>query len=443
MPLEELDLANRCLVRHGEQFTLLPARHPPVEEAFPASFMDRSFLDTDEQQACWSLTSDGISNNLRGGCVVVIQPLALPLEHAWIRHMRIRGRTTNIRAEMKAMILAVKAAKMILRLRPTAHVVAVMMGHIQSMSYVHELAELQAAWDSVQERITLSYVRRHAGDPANTLADEHANLAREGKTSLARYPSPFHVAIHLPLLDKFLKRGTCWTSMFVVGGGDGTLIRSMRLPIRLPESQIDLSHVALVAVHKTLRELMARHGSGCSLGPCRCSGYGKQCSVRQPCDHSCSAPNHPQAQVLQLTACVEKLARHSDAAERRRLTQQGLPARLRTPKGAESASRQGRANHQAWDATHMKLDRLMQLVVQAAQPAPIQDPSTATLHTMLLQMQIDIHVLLEESDVLRRRFPSRGEDVQRERLAVHLQPLRQQLEEVHLSLLQVLKFVIN
>ena len=47
------------------------------------------------------------------------------------------------------------------------------------MHYVHELAELQAAWDAVQERVTLVHVRGHAGDPANTLADEHANLVRE------------------------------------------------------------------------------------------------------------------------------------------------------------------------------------------------------------------------------------------------------------------------
>ena len=178
---DQQDLSGRFLVRDGETFVLLMAKHPPVEEPYPRTFVtEHTGLEESPLHGSWRLTTDGSSTDGSGGWAFVIQPPAMPISKAWIRRCAILGRCTNIRAEICACVAALKAMHQILRIEPDAefvlrsdsmHVIGMLQGEFESNANLGDVRELFTAWEKVWRHTRLVHVRAHKGDPANELAD--------------------------------------------------------------------------------------------------------------------------------------------------------------------------------------------------------------------------------------------------------------------------------
>ena len=191
---EEIDLKGCQLVQNNDFFTLLPIRHPPVEEPYATSFVnitqsaDDSGQEIGAQEHLFRVYSDGSASNNKkgqagfgGGAVVILAPYQ-ELDRATICHFRIAQPCTNIQAELQA---AAQALRMIRTLRShfrhipiiyctdSQYVLQILEGSFQGTHYASVTNEIISLWSELCISVEASHVRAHSGVTLNVLALDH------------------------------------------------------------------------------------------------------------------------------------------------------------------------------------------------------------------------------------------------------------------------------
>ena len=206
---ENVDLKGCQLVQNQDFFTLLPLRHPPVEEPYSTSFLNITSRSDDTgqeigaQEHLFRVYSDGSATQNRRGCagfggaaVVVLAPYTR-VEQASVCHFRVAKPCTNIQAELQA---AAQALRMIKILRThfqhvaiqyftdSQYVLQILEGSFQGTHYASVTNEIICLWSELCIFVEASHVRAHSGVTLNEIADK---FAKQG-AQLNHYQKVFH-----------------------------------------------------------------------------------------------------------------------------------------------------------------------------------------------------------------------------------------------------------
>ena len=206
---ELVDLKGCQLVQSNDFFTLLPIRHPPIEEPYAVSFLNITKLSQDTgadvgaQEHLLRVYSDGSATNNKkgqagfgGGAVAVPAPYN-ELASAKVCHFKIAKPCTNIQAELQAaaqalrMIRSIKAALPhipVLYRTDSQYVLQILEGSFQGTRYASVTSEVISLWSELCISVEASHVRAHSGVTLNVVVDK---FAKQG-TQLNHYNKVFH-----------------------------------------------------------------------------------------------------------------------------------------------------------------------------------------------------------------------------------------------------------
>ena len=185
--LEDVDLRGRKLLHSGDLFSLLPLRHPPVEEPYDAAYEHVPRFQDDTEQAQLRVATDGSSFRGIGGVgVCILPPYGDILQDAVIIQAAVPGRATNIRAEILAATQGLKAVRTLLQLFPQSsfllqtdsmHVVQTLQSSISTVKHAQDVSQLLLLWQEVRHACLVMHVKAHHGHPLNEVADIAAKQA--------------------------------------------------------------------------------------------------------------------------------------------------------------------------------------------------------------------------------------------------------------------------
>ena len=182
-------------MQNNDFFTLLPTRHPPVEEPYSVSFLDLTPLSNLEDassgfsECLLRVHSDGSANNNRrgqpgtgGGAVVVLPPYSEVVD-AVVCHFQVPKPCTNIQAELQAAAQALRMIRQIRSQHPhipiqyctdSQYVLQILEGSFQGTHYASVTNEIICLWSSLCISVEACHVRAHTGILLNDIADRFA-----------------------------------------------------------------------------------------------------------------------------------------------------------------------------------------------------------------------------------------------------------------------------
>ena len=189
--LSLVDLQDRMLLQMDEVFTLMPMRHQPVEEPYPANLQvmtSPAFHAHDEVECAHTLrfVTDGSARCGVGGWAVVMATPLSELSQAILCYGKLPGKSTNIRAEIAAISHAFRLAKEFHHWNPSIpievwsdslFVIHVLEDRYYTALNAMEMSEAQQLWCQVSAFVRLRHVRAHTGIALNELADTYAKHA--------------------------------------------------------------------------------------------------------------------------------------------------------------------------------------------------------------------------------------------------------------------------
>ncbi|CAE7450117.1 unnamed protein product, partial [Symbiodinium sp. CCMP2456] len=211
-PPENIDLRGCQLVQHGDKFSLLHTRHPPIEEPFAVSFLrlteapDSGPEEHDEEHVLRVYSDGSASNNRKGqagdggGAVVLLPPYG-DTSKMTVCHFKIRKPCTNIQAELQA---AVQALRMIRTFRlkhpyipvcyctDSQYVLQILEGAFQGTLYASVTNEIICLWSELCVTVEARHVKAHSNVLLNEVADR---FAKAGAT-LSHYCKVFCTLDH-------------------------------------------------------------------------------------------------------------------------------------------------------------------------------------------------------------------------------------------------------
>ncbi|CAE7360009.1 pol [Symbiodinium sp. CCMP2592] len=231
MPLEQLDLRGRMLLRNGDVFSLLPTRHVPVETAHPSSFLsidlepEARVTDPSQSEHLLRVFSDGSAPQGRhntqggpgGGAVVLLPPYG-DIQDAIVSYFRIPGPCSNIEAEVRAAAHALKMIQEVRRRFPhlpvqfctdSQYVLQVLNGDFIGTHHASATNDLLCRWSELSCYVQACHVRAHKGFLLNEVADHFAKKARSLGHSCTVYHThnmskaavtPRHTGVFMPWL---------------------------------------------------------------------------------------------------------------------------------------------------------------------------------------------------------------------------------------------------
>ena len=185
--LADVDLRGRALSKVGDDFHLLPLRHPPVDPPYATAFIEHPEMTPEDVEYAIRVSTDGSCMRGQGGAAAVLLPPYGDIEaDAVVIQQAIPGRCTNIRAELVAACKGLQAIKRLKEYVPlgtflfmsdSQHVLQLLQGAIRSVVHASDTSSLLLLWEEVSSYTSVKHVRAHQGEPLNELADECAKQA--------------------------------------------------------------------------------------------------------------------------------------------------------------------------------------------------------------------------------------------------------------------------
>ena len=178
-----VDLEGRMVRKTGEYFQLLPMRHPPVEEPYPCSYQEIAAASDDSQDCALTVSCDGSSKDKLGAFGVVLLPTYGDLDKAVLASGRVPGECTNIRAEIRAAVQALRMIRELTQVQPSISVelqtdslfvIRLLSDAFLTPTHARDVAQLLDLWNQTCPWTQLRHVRGHRGNVLNSIADATA-----------------------------------------------------------------------------------------------------------------------------------------------------------------------------------------------------------------------------------------------------------------------------